>query len=180
MNTKTNEKVQTTFEALKGVLGLSNVMQSPRMEKIIVSVGTGRIRKDKQKLELIQDRLTKITGQKSSPRKAKKSIASFKLREGEIIGYKVTLRGKNMYSFLDRLIHIALPRTRDFRGIQRKSIDEMGNLSIGITEHSIFTEVADENLQDIFSFSVVLVSSAKTRKEAEVFFSHIGIPFVKE
>ena len=173
-------KTKTIFEALKDTFGWSNIMQAPKMEKIVVSVGTGRLRKDKQKLELIQDRLLKITGQKPSPRKARKSIASFKLREGEIIGYKVTMRGKSMNSFLNRLIHIALPRTRDFRGISKKSIDEMGNLSIGITEHSIFTEVADENLQDVFSFSITLVSTAKGRKEAEAFFSHIGIPFTKE
>jgi len=107
------------------------MFQSPRVEKVVISTGVGSL-KDKKKIEVIVDRLTKITGQKPSPRQAKKSIASFKLREGDIIGYQVTLRGNRMYDFLDKLIHIALPRTRDFRGVQRTAIDEMGNITIGV------------------------------------------------
>ena len=112
------EKFSTTYDALKDTFGYTNVNQAPRIEKVVVSTGTGKI-DDKQKLALIENRLAVITGQKPSPRPAKKSIASFKLREGDIIGYQVTLRGARMEHFLDKLVHIALPQTRDFRGIKQ-------------------------------------------------------------
>lgn len=171
----TKEKVQDAFSALKGTLGYENVMQTPRLGKVVVSVGTGKVQ-DKAKLATIQDRLARITGQKSSPRPAKKSIASFKLREGDIIGYQVTLRGPRMYSFLDKLINIALPQTKDFRGVKVSAIDDMGNITIGIKEHTIFPETADEDVRDIFSFAVTIVTTAKTKAEAEAFLRHIGLP----
>ena len=155
-------------------------MQAPRLEKVVVSTGTGRVRKDKQKVELIQNRLATVTGQKPAPRKARQSIASFKLREGEVVGYAVTLRGKKMYSFMDRLINVAIPRTRDFRGIPRTAVDAMGNLTVGIPEHTIFPETPDENLQDVFGLSVTIVTTARTREEAISVLEHIGIPFVRE
>lgn len=170
------EKQNNAFEALKDVVGITNKVAMPRLSKIVVSVGTGSL-KDKNKAEIIQDRLAKITGQKASPRPAKKSIASFKLREGQIIGYQVTLRGQRMYDFLDRLINVALPRTRDFRGITRESIDPMGNITLGIKEHSIFPETADEEIKDVFSLAITLVTTAQDRKTAEKYFEHIGIPF---
>jgi|TARA_Y100000310_G_scaffold345866_1_gene471905 large subunit ribosomal protein L5 len=154
-------------------------MQTPKVEKIVVSVGTGSV-KDKKKLEVIQDRLAKVTGQKVSPRGAKKSIASFKLREGDTIGYQVTLRGTRMYDFLDRFIHISLPRSRDFKGINPESIDEMGNLTIGLSEHTIFPETPDEELKDIFGLSITIVTTAKTKEEAKTFLAHLGLPFKKE
>lgn len=172
------EKLNTAFDALKGGLGYVNVMQVPRIEKVIVSTGIGKI-SDKQKVKLIEDRLAKITGQKASPRPAKKSIASFKLREGDIIGYQVTLRGERMRSFLDKLIHIALPQTRDFRGLKVDSIDEMGNISLGIKEHTIFPETADEEIKDVFGLSITIVTTAKTRAEAEALLRHIGLPLQK-
>jgi large subunit ribosomal protein L5 len=171
----TKEKVQDAFGALKGDMGYANVMQAPRLSKVVVSIGTGKVQ-DKNKLSVIQERLARITGQKSSPRPAKKSIASFKLREGDIIGYQITLRGARMYSFLDKLIHIALPSTKDFRGIKVSAIDDMGNITIGIKEHTIFPETADEDVKDIFSFAITIVTTAKTKPEAEAFFRHIGIP----
>ena len=116
----------------------------------------------------IQDRLAVITGQKAAAKKARQSIASFKLREGEVVGYAVTLRGKKMNSFLDRLIHVAIPRMRDFRGIPRSSVDAMGNLTIGVPEHTIFPETPDENLQDVFGMSVTIVTTAESREEAMV------------
>lgn len=170
------EKQNKAFEALSETLGITNTVAMPRLNKIVVSVGTGSL-KDKNKIEIIQDRLAKITGQKASPRPAKTSIASFKLREGQIIGYQVTLRGARMYDFLDRLINVALPRTRDFRGITRESIDPMGNITIGIKEHSIFPETADEEIKDVFSLAITLVTTAKDRKTAEKYFEYIGIPF---
>ena len=180
MTTKLETTIGKTFDALKGVFSWTNPMQRPRLQKVVVSTGTGRVRKDKQRIELIQNRLALITGQKPAPRKARLSIASFKLREGETVGYAVTLRGKHMYHFLDRLINIAIPRMRDFRGIPRSSVDVMGNLTIGIAEHTIFPETPDENLQDIFGLSVTIVTSARSRDEAIAFFEHIGIPFVRE
>jgi len=152
-------------------------MQSPRVEKVVVSSGVGKKRDEKQ-LKLIEDRLSRITGQKPAPRAAKISIASFKVREGDTVGLQITLRGARMYDFLDKLIHIALPRTRDFRGLSPKAIDDMGNLTIGIREHTIFPETSDEDLKDVFGLAVTIVTSAKTRAEAEAFFRHIGMPLV--
>jgi len=163
------EKQQKAFDALKGTFGYSNKMQSPAIIKAVVNTGVGST-KDKQKIELVPDRLAKITGQKPSPRGAKKSIATFKLRQGDTIGHTVTLRGARMNAFLDKLINVAIPRTRDFKGISRNAIDEMGNLTIGIKEHTIFPETSDEELKDVFGLSVTLVTNIHDRKEAEAFF----------
>lgn len=173
------EKFTTTFDSLKETFGYTNVMQTPRIEKVVVSTGTGRV-DDKGKIALIQDRLAKITGQKAAPRPAKKSIASFKLREGDIIGYQVTLRGERMNHFLDKLINVALPQTRDFRGLKASAIDDMGNITLGIKEHTIFPETADEELKDVFSLAITIVTSAKTKEEAEALLRHINLPLQKE
>lgn len=177
--TISQERVQNTFETLKGDFGYANKMAAPTISKVVISTGTGKI-KDKNKIEVIQDRLSKITGQKAAPRPAKKSIASFKLREGDVVGYQVTLRGEQMYSFLDKLIHVALPRTRDFRGINNSAVDEMGNLTIGVKEHTIFPETSDEDLKDVFGLAITVVTTAKSKDEAHKFLTHIGIPFKKE
>jgi large subunit ribosomal protein L5 len=177
--TSVKEKESKAFADLKARFGYKNTMEAPRVEKVVVSTGVGVI-KDKGKVEVIQDRLAKITGQKTSPRPAKKSIASFKTREGNIIGYQVTLRGEHMHDFLERFLNIALPRTRDFRGIPRTAIDEMGNLTIGVKEHTIFPETSDEELKDIFGLSVTIVTSAKDKSSAEAFLEHIGVPFKKQ
>lgn len=169
------EKINSAFDTLKGDFGYKNVMQSPRIEKVVVGTGTGKI-DDKAKIALIQDRLALITGQKPSPRPAKQSIATFKLREGDIIGYQVTLRGAQMESFLDKLINIALPQTRDFRGLKATAIDEMGNITLGIKENTIFPESANEELKDVFGLAVTIVTTAKTKKEAEALLRHIGLP----
>ncbi|MCK5027229.1 MAG: 50S ribosomal protein L5 [Candidatus Pacebacteria bacterium] len=172
---KIKEKENKTFEVMKDTFGYSNSFMSPHVVKVVVNSSTGST-KDKHKIEVVQDRLTKITGQKPAPRGAKKSIATFKLREGDIIGYTVTLRGKMMYNFLDKLINIAIPRMRDFQGLPRESVDEMGNYTIGIKENTVFPETADEDLKNVFGFNVTIVTTAKTREEAEAFFEHIGIP----
>ena len=180
MTTQTvKEKIAGSFDSLKEAFGYKNVMQAPRIEKVIVSTGTGKI-DDKHKLELIQDRLAKITGQKCSPRPARLSIATFKLREGDIIGYQVTLRGHRMNTFLDKLINIALPQTRDFRGLKTSAIDEMGNITLGIKEHSIFPETTDEELKDVFGLAITIVTTAKTKAEAEALLRHIGLPLKKQ
>lgn len=173
------EQINTTFDALKGTFSYTNKLQAPKIEKVIVATGTGST-KDKKKVELIADRLAKIVGQKPASRTAKQSIASFKVRQGDLVGYQVTLRGKRMYDFLDRLLNIALPRTRDFRGISAKAIDDMGNYTLGIKEHTIFPETADEELKDVFGVAVTVVTSAKDKKEARAFFEHLGFPFKKE
>lgn len=171
-------QLKTAFDAMKSAFGYKNVNQTPTIEKVVVSVGTGRV-DDKQKLALIQDRLARITGQKAAPRAAKQSIASFKLRAGEIIGYQVTLRGARKIHFLDKLIHLALPQTRDFRGLKTSSIDDMGNYTIGIKEHTIFPETADEDIKDVFGMSITIVTTAKTKAEAEALLRHIGFPLQK-
>jgi large subunit ribosomal protein L5 len=175
----TKQKQLETKDALKA-FGYTNVLAAPRLEKIVVSVGTGSMmKKDKEKNTAIANRLAKITGQKPTLRIAKKSVASFKVREGDPIGVAVTLRGDRMAHFLDKLITIAIPRTKDFRGIDPKVVDNIGNMTLGIKEHTIFPETADEDLRDVFGFAITLVSSAKTRDEALAFFTHLGIPFKK-
>lgn len=175
----TTTKLQSVFDALKGDFGYQNVNQAPRIEKVVVSVGTGKVQ-DKQRERLIADRLARITGQKASPRPAKQSIASFKLREGEIIGYQVTLRGARMTSFLDKLIHIAIPQTRDFRGLKTTAIDEMGNITLGIKENTIFPETADEELKDVFGLAITIVTTAKSKAEAEALLRHLNLPLQKQ
>ncbi len=173
------EQVLKTFSALKDTFNYSNVMQAPRLEKVVVSIGTGRIQ-DKQKLEIIKNRLALITGQKPSPRPAKQSIASFKLREGDIVGYQVTLRGARMMHFLDKLINLALPRTRDFHGLKVTAIDEMGNYTLGIKEHTIFPECGDEEIKDVFSFAITIVTTTNDKKEAEALLRHLNLPLKKD
>ena len=175
------EKEKEAFEKMKAHFHYENAMAAPRMRKVVFNVGTGTaMKKDKNKNDAISDRLAKITGQKPSARGAKKSIASFKVRQGDPIGVMVTLRGKRMDAFLEKLINVALPRTKDFRGINRKAVDDIGNVTIGIKEHTIFPETADEDIRDVFGLSITLVSSAKTKKEGTAFFELIGVPFKKE
>ena len=173
------EKQKKAFDEMKKDFGYKNSLQAPRLEKVVLNVGVGKVSKDKKRLALIVNRLTKISGQKPAPRKAKKSIASFKLREGEVIGYQITLRGVKMFGFLDELVNVSLPRTKDFRGLSLKSVDEMGNCTIGVKEHIIFPETPDEELKDIFGLSITIVTTAKTKKEAEVFFRHLNFPLKK-
>lgn len=167
---------KATFADLKGAFGYKNPMQAPRLLKVVVSTGIGSI-KDKKKIELVADRLAKITGQKPALRGAKKSIASFKVRMGDPVGYQVTLRGKRMTDFLDRLVHISLPRTKDFRGINRTAADAMGNYTLGIREHTIFPETSDEDLKDVFGMAVTVVTSSKDKVQTIAFLEHLGFPF---
>ena len=178
-NMKTiKQQYQAILPQLKKDLGVINTLAVPRMVKVVVSAGTGK-KRDKKHNEFVADRLAKITGQKPSPRQAKKSIATFKLRQGEVVGQMVTLRGKRMDDFLTKLINAAIPRTRDFKGLNRQAIDEIGNLTIGIKEHSIFPETADEELKDVFGLAVTIVTTAKTKAAAETLFTLLGFPFKK-
>jgi large subunit ribosomal protein L5 len=168
------------YEVLAKTFGYKNKMQAPRLVKVVIASGTGSgMKRDRNKNDFVVDRLSKITGQKPAIRQAKKSIASFKIRQGDEVGTMVTLRGDRMYSFLDKFIHIALPRTKDFRGLDDKSIDSMGNVTFAIREHTIFPETSDEELKDVFGMSVTIVTTAKDKKESKAFLEIIGIPFKK-
>lgn len=176
----TKELEQGAYEQLKGQFGYTNKLSAPRLTKVVISVGTGSgLRKDRNRNTLVIDRLTKITGQKAALRAAKKSVASFKLRQGEAIGAIVTLRGKRMYDFLDKLIHVSFPRTKDFRGIPETNVDSLGNMTTGIKEHTIFPEIHDEELKDVFSMAISIVTTAKGCEEALAFFKLLGMPFKK-
>lgn len=176
MTTATQTAQKKTFDTLKGDFGYTSPMQAPRLVKIVISTGVGKVNKDKKRLELIEDRLSRITGQAPAKRAAKKSIANFKSRAGDVVGYAVTLRGERMQSFFDKLVHIVLPRVKDFRGIDTKAIDEMGNITIGVKEHIVFPETSDEESKDIFGLAITIQTSAKNKKEAEAFLRHLGVP----
>jgi large subunit ribosomal protein L5 len=171
-------KVAKSFDTLKGNFNYKNPMQAPRIIKVVVSSGVGSI-KDKKKIDLVEDRLSKITGQKPARKGAKISISAFKVRQGDTVGMQITLRGQRMYDFLDRLINIALPRTKDFRGISGRGVDEMGNYTLGIKENTIFPESSDEDLRDVFGLSVTVVTNIKNPKETRAFLEHLGFPFKK-
>jgi large subunit ribosomal protein L5 len=172
------EKIKSSYDALKSEFGYTNAMQAPRITKVVVSSGVGSL-KDKKKIDLVENRLSKITGQKPKRSGAKISIASFKVRAGDVVGMQVTLRGQRMYDFLDRLVNLALPRTKDFRGISANGIDEMGNYSFGIKENTIFPETSDEELKDVFGIGVTVVTNLKNKNETKAFLTHLGFPFKK-
>jgi len=174
------QKEKKSYTHLKTKYGYKNVMASPRLVKVVVASGTGSgVKRNKDHNKLVMDRLAKITGQKPATRGAKKSIASFKIRIGDPVGVLVTLRGARMYGFLDKLINVAIPRTKDFRGIDRKIVDNIGNLTMSIKEHTIFPETGDEELKDVFGLAVTIVTTAKTKAEAADFFELLGLPFKK-
>lgn len=172
------EKAKNAFDALKGQFGYKNKLQAPRIEKVIVSTTTGSI-KDLKKRDLMGDRVAKITGQKPVITTAKKSIATFKLRTGDASGYKVTLRGDKMWAFLDKVVNIAFPRTKDFRGISATGVDNMGNFSFGIKENTVFPETSDENIQDIFGLGATIVTTSKNKEETKAFLDTLGFLFKK-
>ncbi|MDP3957927.1 MAG: 50S ribosomal protein L5 [bacterium] len=175
------EKEKEAFSKMKGEFGYTSPMEAPRIMKVVVSSGTGtQAKRDKKRNDFIAERVGRIAGQKPAPRGAKKAIASFKTREGETIGYAATLRGARMHGFLEKFLNVALPRTKDFKGVSKRAVDDMGNLTIGIKEHTIFPETADEDLKDVFGLAVSVVTTARNKKEAEAFFSHLGFPFKKE
>ncbi len=175
------QKQVSAFDVLKPTFGYTNKLAAPRIQKVIVSVGTGSgMKKDKNRNDFVMDRLTKIVGQKPSVKSAKQSIASFKIRTGDPVGVVVTLRGERMWSFLDKLVNVALPRTKDFRGITRSSAGELGNMTIGIREHTIFPETSDEEVSQVFGLAITIVTTAKNRAEGLAFFEYLGFPLKKE
>lgn len=169
-----------TQKKLKKELSIENIMRSPKIEKIVVNVGFGKELNDKKSVETIFKNLGKITGQKPSPRKAKKAIASFKIREDQIIGAKVTLRGKKMIAFYQKLVNIVLPRVRDFRGMPNKSFDGNGNYTLGFEEMNVFPEIEYRKGEKQFGFEITIKTSTKSDKEAKKLLETMGLPFKKE
>jgi large subunit ribosomal protein L5 len=169
---------ETIKPALKEEFGYKNDMQIPRLDKIVLNIGCGaEAVKDSKKAKAAQDDLTKITGQKAVITKAKKSIAGFRVREDMPLGAKVTLRGDRMYEFLDRLITIAMPRIRDFRGVPGTSFDGRGNYAMGMKEHIVFPEIDFDKVDEVWGLDIVITTTAKTDAEAKSLLKHFNMPF---
>lgn len=165
--------------ALKEQLGLDNIMEVPRIEKIVLNMGVGEAKQDKKLLEAAQTQLAQIAGQQPSVRRARKSIATYKLRDGMPVGVAVTLRDARMYEFLDRLVAIAIPRIRDFRGLNPKSFDGRGNYAMGVREQIIFPEIDYDEIDQTRGLDVIITTSAKTDEHAKALLDAFGFPFVK-
>ena len=171
--------VNEVAPSLMKKFGYKSVMQIPRLEKIVVNVACGEARDNPKMLEAVVSDISQITGQKPVVCKAKKSVANFKLREGMVIGVKVTLRGERMYEFLDRFFNIALPRVRDFRGVNPNSFDGRGNYSVGIKEQLIFPEIDYDKIDKVRGMDISFITTAKTDEEARELLSLLGAPFAK-
>ena len=165
--------------AMRKNFGYKNIMSVPIIKKVVINVGVGRVRDEKERSEIMKY-VALITGQKPSSRPAKKAIAAFKTRKGLVIGYQVTMRGRRMYDFLSRLVHAALPRTRDFKGLEEKSFDAAGNLTIGIKEHIVFPEMIGEDYRVLFGLEVTVVTTAKRREEGIELLKLMGFPIRHE
>jgi large subunit ribosomal protein L5 len=164
---------------LKEKFGYKNALEAPRLLRVVVNVGFGRHAKEKAYIENVTDGLARITGQRPVLTKAKKSISSFKIREGMIIGACVTMRGQRMYDFIDKLINISFPRVRDFRGLDEKSVDRAGNLTVGFREHLAFPEIKSDEVENVFGLEICLATTAKNREEGLELFRQLGFPFKK-
>lgn len=169
----------TVVPALKEEFGYKSVMEVPKIEKVTINVGYGRHHKDKAFIDTVEQTLRKISGQAPTHNLAKKSISNFKIREGVAVGASVTLRGEAMYSFLYKLIHLALPRVRDFRGINPKSFDAQGNYSLGIKDSSAFPEITGEAADKTHGLEIVVTTTATNREEGRALLTHLGFPFKK-
>lgn len=174
-NLKIHYKEKTAPELAKA-LGVSNTMAIPKIQKVVVNVGVGKTLKDAKLLDAIIEDVRKITGQAPVKTLAKKSIAGFKIREKQVVGVMVTLRGQRMYDFLEKLVRVALPRVRDFKGISRKSFDGHGNYSLGLKEHNVFPETSREHLEHSFGLEVNIQTTARDDKQAEALLRSMGFP----
>jgi len=168
--------IKQVIPAMKEKFGYKNDLAVPRIVKVVVNTGFNPVTKGEKIQEELANDLALITGQKSAPRQAKKAVAGFKTRKGMVIGLVATLRGQRMYDFLDRLVNIALPRSRDFRGLPEKNIDQAGNLNIGVKEQIIFPEIAAESARNIFGFEISIITTAKSRQEGVELFKLLGFP----
>jgi large subunit ribosomal protein L5 len=177
--TRLREQYETVVRpALMSEFNYKNPMQVPRLEKIVINMGVGKATQDSKKLTIAVNELAAIAGQKPVVTKARKSIATFKLREGMNIGAKVTLRRERMYEFLDRLITIALPRVRDFRGVSPKSFDGRGNYALGLKEQIVFPEIDYDKIDEVRGMDIIIVTTAKTDAEARALLKGFDMPFV--
>lgn len=161
-------------------LGIKNPMALPRLEKIVINMGVKDAVADKKNIERMSSVLAQITGQKPKVTKAKKSIATFKLRQGDPIGLVVTLRGKRMYAFFDKIVKIVLPRIKDFHGINRKSFDQRGNYTLGLREYSMFAEIDPASIDRMQGMEIVFVTTSKNKEEGLLLLEKMGMPFAKE
>lgn len=166
--------------ALKKELGMTNVMAVPKMEKVTLNVGLSRGLKEASFIEAVENALRSITGQQPVKTKAKQSISNFKIRQGMVIGMKVTLRGAKMYDFVEKLVTVTLPRVRDFRGLSPKIIDNAGNLNIGIKENIAFPEIRADEVDKIHGLQVTITTTAKNREQGEALLKGLGFPFIKK
>ncbi len=164
---------------LKEQFSYKNLALVPRIQKLVINVGFGKQAKEKEKIAIIENVITKISGQKPIMTKAKKSISAFKVREGMVIGSAVTLRGERMYDFVEKLVSIAFPRVRDFRGISDKGVDRSGNMTVGFKDYSCFPELSAADMDNVHGLEVCLNTSAKTREEGLALFTALGFPFKK-
>lgn len=162
---------------LQTALGAQNVLALPRLLKVVVNVGVGKHFREDKDIENVERIVTRITGQKPVRTKAKKSISSFKVREGMVVGIVATLRGKRMYDFVEKLVHTTLPRVRDFRGLEVKSVDRHGNCTIGVKEHIAFPEIRSDEVERIYGMEVTLVTNAENHERGLAFFRALGFPF---
>ena len=179
MNRLREKYITTVMPALTKEFGYANTAQIPKIRKVVLNSGVGKIAGDEKAVDAIEKAMTTIAGQKAVRSSVKKAIAAFKTREGMKVGVRVTLRGEKMYDFLDRLISIALPRTRDFHGVNTSGIDQAGNLTIGIKEDIVFPEVSHERTGGIFGFQVTVVTNTNDKKSAETLFRLLGFPLKK-
>ncbi len=170
---------QEIIPTLKQEFGYQNVMAVPKLDKVSVNVGLNARSADTTMLELVEKSLTRITGQKPVKTKAKKAISAFKVREGMVVGMKVTLRGSKMYDFVDKLINITIPRIRDFRGLDKKMVDKQGNLTIGFKEHNVFPEIRSDEIERLHGLEVTIATTAKDREAGLRLFELLGVPFKK-
>jgi large subunit ribosomal protein L5 len=168
------------IDKVKKEFKLRNVFEVPRIEKVVINCGMGKFIKEGEKVDEIISTITKISGQKPIKTKAKKAISGFKIREGLEVGTKVTLRGQRMWDFIDRLVNTALPRTRDFQGIDPKSFDSHGNLNLAIREQLIFPEISPEKTKHLFGFQITFVTTAKNIETAKAVFQYLGFPLKKD
>lgn len=168
---------ENVIPKLKEDFGYKNVNQVPNIKKLVINVGVGRNLKNKEYLEVVKKSLKRISGQSPVETKAKKSISNFKVREGNVVGMKVTLRDKKMWDFIEKLIKVTLPRVRDFRGISRKSFDAKGNYSLGFTEHIAFPEIEQDELDILHGLEIVLAIDTPSKEASEKLLTYLGFPF---
>lgn len=177
MNRLKEKYKKEVIPAMRKKLGYKNDLAVPKLIKVTINSGTGQALKDDKLLDVVVNTLTRISGQKPVLTKAKKSISTFKIREGDTVGIKVTLRGQRMYDFVDKLINVSLARVRDFQGLERKSIDQSGNLTVGFKEHVAFPEIGSDEVERIHGLEVVITTDARSQEEGLELLLFLGFPF---